>query len=201
VDAELARSGVRVHWQTRSAFRRLLSLRPGRLPPTCALKDMLVDVSYPPVRSSLWLRLIGSGAFAAFAIGFGIWVAEQRPIGSIVLIVGGGYFAFVSVCFIRQLVDPTGLTADSEGFSYREMWERRRVTWSQVSEFKVFKYRTIRVIGFDLANAQDTTTRRVNRSSMGVSDYIFAHNFAAPIEEVCARLNDLRRLAIRASSV
>jgi hypothetical protein len=81
------------------------------------------------------------------------------------------------------------------------MWERRRVAWSQVSEFKVVKYRTIRVIGYDLANAQDTPTRRVNRSSMGVSDYIFAHSFAAPIEEVCARLNELRQRAIGVSSV
>jgi hypothetical protein len=162
---------------------------------------MLADLSYPPVRSSLWLRVLGSAAFGAFAIGLGVWVAEERPISSIVLIVCGGYFAFVSVCFIRQLIDPTGLTANSEEFSYRQMWARRHVAWSQVSEFKVVKYRTIRVIGFDLVNAQDTTTRRVNRRSMGVGDYIFAHSFDAPIEKVCERLNQLRQKAIGSSSV
>ncbi len=160
---------------------------------------MATEMAFAPVRSTLWNRIFGAAAFGAFAIGFGLWVATRADphfISGAVLMVCGAFFVAVAAGFARRVFEPWGLMADSHGFSYGHIWKRETVAWRDASEFRVVNYRSIRVIGFDLQGAPETVTRRINKQTMGISDYIFAHNFSAAIEDVCAQLNELRRRSL-----
>jgi hypothetical protein len=157
------------------------------------------EMAFAPVRGTLWNRIVGAGAFGAFAIGFGLWIAtrpDPRFISGAILIACGVFFLAVAAGFARRVFEPWGLMADAQGFSYGHIWKRESVAWRDASEFSVVKYRSIQVIGFDLRGAPETTTRRINKQTMGVSDYIFAHNFSAGIEDVCEQLNALRRRSV-----
>lgn len=154
---------------------------------------------YPPRRLSLVLRiLVGVGALALIT-----WVLSFAPntghanIFNLAILAGcGALIAWATVGFALQLFDPSGLTLSDSGFSFRGVWRRQYITWREVSAFRVVHYRTIVVIGFDVANAPESAWRRMNRRAMGVSDFIFSHSFTGPEQPMCDRLNAHRLRAI-----
>lgn len=71
--------------------------------------------------------------------------------------------------------------------------------WREVSEFKISTHRGIRVVAFDRPGAPDTWWR-MNRRAFGTTDFIMAHAFDAPIEQVCATLNAYRSRALEGAA-
>lgn len=148
------------------------------------------------------MRVLGCLLFVAFAA----WVAvvgyssEPWPMLRSAALAGcGAYFAFVAAAYVAGLFDGIGLSADKTGFSYRFLWQRRRFSWDEVSEFRSANYRLLHVIAFDRHDAPDTSRTRTNRRLIGVSDFIIAHNFSAPLTEVCHTMNELRNRALGAA--
>jgi hypothetical protein len=156
------------------------------------------QITYPPDRGALLLRLIGCIGFVIVAVwaAMGYAANPSRIVAPAVLVACGGYFAFVGAAYIGALLDQAGLAADETGFSYRVLWQRRRLSWQEVSEFQAANYRMLRVIAFNRPAASDDWRTRMNRRVIGVSDFIVAHNFRAPLEEVCRTLNEFRSRAI-----
>ncbi len=160
---------------------------------------MVSQVSYPLARGVLLLRIAGCFGFVGAAVWASMVSFNDSPSGiltSVTLIGCGGYFVYVGAAYITALFDGAGLRADEAGFSYRFLWQRRRFSWREVSEFKVADYRMLSVVAFNRPSAPDDWRTRTNQREIGASDFIIAHNFKASPLDVCRTLNELRNRAL-----
>ena len=189
-----------------SAFRRKatkvsqLNLHEERFKVAAMSGVVMPEVYYQPVRRSLFLRVmlcLGFLAVIALTIFFGSQAGRLGLLSTAVLAGCAGYFAYTGVGYASQALDSVGLIVDANGFSYRRPLLRKRMEWREVSEFRIVTYRSIRTIAFDLLKAPDSLSRRWNRTAMGAGEYIMAHAFAAPLEQVCETLNEYRRLGLQ----
>lgn len=163
------------------------------LPPT---------ISYGPIRLSLVIRaLLGFGLVVVVAwAGYLGWTSGRAdPISILVLAAGGVYFAYIATGYLSQVGDKRSLTLDLHGFSYRFAWRIQKISWLNVSEFKVVLHRTVEGIAFDIPSAPVTWARRLNRDAVGASEFMMPHTFDAPIHEVCKTLNAFRTRALASS--
>lgn len=156
-------------------------------------------VSYRPIQFSLAVRALLGFAFVV-VIGLATYLGWTNGRAGIlttaIMTAAACFFGYISTGYLSQLGDKESLTLDADSFSYRFAWKRQRIAWHSVSEFKIVLHRTVEGIAFDIPSAPSTWVRRLNRSSIGLSEFIMPHTFDAPIQEVCATLNAFRLRAL-----
>jgi hypothetical protein len=154
------------------------------------------DQAFELDRTAVVLRVFACLAFSAI----GLFLAAELFNPDVLLsllpaaipALAGLFIAYMGLGFCRQLLVGGGLVINADGLEFWQDWDRRRVAWGEVTEFRIITRGLFRAIGFDLADAPMSREQLRSKQIYGVAECIFPYNFLGAAEIVCEILNEQR---------